>query len=966
MRWSFKHNVKALIIFVTGCVLLTVSAFAAASGTHIPIAGVKVLVSGATDNSMSNETVTVTAKGSAGVFGFGASAKTATITIYNESTNESTLSFDWTATSIHQLTIDGTVYTGASGSFSKVVEAGKSFTATIVTAKNNTVNKLEMKNFSIVGTDQKFDVTFEYNSTIGSITVGGSKLSPNAAESISASGVEVVATPVAGATFAGWVDKNSGSILSKNKTHVLMPSEDTTVMAVFESSDVPAWFLANGTYWTDDLNDAVSVANNGTNKTVIQMSNGILPAGSYTIASGVTLLIPYDENHTLCTKAPTTVGKDNYWASPDKPTAYRTLTMASGAHITVNGAISVSGKQLACSMTGSMPTGPVGYINMVEGSTITVNSGANLYAWGYITGSGTVTVKSGGTVYEDFQIADWLGGNKTKNMAKDESEVVFPISQYYVQNVETPMTFEAGAKEYCHMSAEITMVGIQSTLVPFIGGADDGAMFTVISGSVKKSYDGSTDRLILEANGDIRLDPLVISIKLTVFGTITIDSTQFNLPINSNMTIQVNSGTITINQNLAVLPGVQITIAEGAKCVLGSGVKLYIYDSAEWGKYVSVSLNKKFAALPNAPGRTYTRTDADLKDVYIEINGTLDASNGFVYTTKSGAAIVSTKAGKYIGVAGRETETKQVAAWNDDTDKPSSYASIPITPAKLKNGTLAAKDYTETAGATTVTTYYYCADCTTWVTNQNAVAQVMGVESQTPHYHSLAETVTAYDKPSDGKYIQMLSGSDENVTLESGTVIDLNGCNITGITTLSGTLYGADSSSNGFQTPKGSIAVSGNGSVAPAAMLGTKGYVAVGTNDGYQFHRFAITPISCRFYLNSKSAPTHSHLAFKAALQGSDEAISKIKDLGFVINDEPLWYGKAPVYTNLTADEEFSDYKTVSLVAVDYAGTEGFDTPYTITARAAFDDNHMELISGVAVSTVSMSAALEKAGITIS
>ena len=72
------------------------------------------------------------------------------------------------------------------------------------------------------------------------------------------------------------------------------------------------------------------------------------------------------------------------------------------------------------------------------------------------------------------------------------------------------MTFEAGAKEYCHMSAEITMVGIQSTLVPFIGGADDGAMFTVISGSVKKSYDGSTDRLILEANGDIRLDPLVI------------------------------------------------------------------------------------------------------------------------------------------------------------------------------------------------------------------------------------------------------------------------------------------------------------------------------------------------------------------------------------------------------------------------------------------------------------------------
>ena len=59
------------------------------------------------------------------------------------------------------------------------------------------------------------------------------------------------------------------------------------------------------------------------------------------------------------------------------------------------------------------PTGAYGQIKMNSGSQITVENGCNLYAWGYVTGSGNVRITSGATVYECFQVTDWRGGSAT-------------------------------------------------------------------------------------------------------------------------------------------------------------------------------------------------------------------------------------------------------------------------------------------------------------------------------------------------------------------------------------------------------------------------------------------------------------------------------------------------------------------------------------------------------------------------
>lgn len=59
---------------------------------------------------------------------------------------------------------------------------------------------------------------------------------------------------------------------------------------------------------------------------------------------------------------------------------------------------------------------------MAAGSAITLNSGANLYAWGFITGDGQITATPDATVYEYFQVKDWRGGTATSGMLKNKEK----------------------------------------------------------------------------------------------------------------------------------------------------------------------------------------------------------------------------------------------------------------------------------------------------------------------------------------------------------------------------------------------------------------------------------------------------------------------------------------------------------------------------------------------------------------
>ena len=515
-------------------------------------------------------------------------------------------------------------------------------TATFVPAENGTYT-----------VDEKL-ITEEYSNTQSSMTA-----------------YQVVATPADGYQFMGWYDVSNEKYISTSAKAALNIENDCTITARF-ASKTAALFETGGQRF-DDLGDAVSYAQANSQSKITLATDGSI-SGTYTIPAGITLLIPFDEAGTLYTDAPAAIRT----APASKP--FRTLTMSDGASITVNGAISLGGRYYAAGGSEQgRPVGDYGYIKMAENSSITVKNGGNLYAWGFISGSGSILAESGATVYEFYQIADFRGGSASSNMGNK----VFPFSQYFVQNIEVPLTLNAGANEQVY-SGVYAMSTTYTTAINFIG---DTGMFKVESGSFTKDYDEKADRLVFTVNGEAALNTL--SLKLA---GMSVNSASYVLPITNNVTINIQSGNVTINQDAALLAGVEVNIAEGAGLTVANGKNIYFYDSDEWNSDNFVWGPCKFKSVAYAPGKAYNRSNNDLVDAKMDVNGSVTAI-GAIYTTKGGANICSSNGtGKYIqqGAPGTATATYQYNANGN------SAVTIPITAAKLHN---ADGTYTETSSA---------------------------------------------------------------------------------------------------------------------------------------------------------------------------------------------------------------------------------------------------------------------------
>lgn len=671
---------------------------------------------------VSDGVVTITVKG--GLL----SSKTNTITISNDTEEKSKLTFNYTAENCSS--VNG-INNGA-GTYEGVLEANASITIKITAGGGYSTATLTLRNFNLVAASDSSKVTFEYNRTYGIVTVDGVEVANGDIKELPLAGASLVATPINNSRFLGWVNEADNSILSQSAEYTITPAEDMTVKAVFINEDSKPHFMIggivaktdkqglfgvtkvnyfaipSGTHLFDDLNEAaVASASSSTSKGIVLLNNATLCEGTYTIPAGSTLLIPFDDaNSTYKTEA---VGREfeddidgNGTEEQNDPTkteryehgynVYRNLTMASGANIILNGELCVPAKHIwaqGATYGGGSPVDGVGQITMKEGSSITINNGGGLYAYGFITGNGTVTAKNGAKVYEYFQLTDFRGGSQSTDMKNG----VFPTSQYYVQNIEVPLTLEYGAREYSYTTLHMSSTPAASS-IDFIG--PDNAMFNLESGSVTKRYDGNTDRLVVEVAGKMTVSP----INMKISSTNSLDSKKYELPINGNISLTVRTGSqIIMGQDIALLPGSEIIVEEGALCTVGEDVNVYIYDADEWGNYTG-AVNKPFIPAVNAPGRTYNRTNADLVDAKIQIDGTIDASKGYVYTTAGGANVFSTGTGKAIVKAGTQTVTHQLI-------QGTGYDEIPITPVKLKN---ADGSYQVTISSEEGKTYTYAHD----------------------------------------------------------------------------------------------------------------------------------------------------------------------------------------------------------------------------------------------------------------
>ena len=674
MKQVFKRFLSlalAMLMVLTLLPAMTTTAWAATSGTVTGLAdeNIGLSFSGDADDAWSaNGTSIIGAATSTGGTCSDTSYKS-TLTITNKKSTTATLSFDYTIEqNSGKIQVDGTeVSSGAS--FTKELATNESVKVYIQSGSTSAATKITLTNVVLVS-DVNATATF-VPAENGTYTVDGNRITEEYSNTQSSmTPYKVVATPADGYQFLGWYNLTTGKCIATAATTALNIESDCTVTAKFVSKSL-ALFETGGQRFAD-LNEAVAYAQANSQSKITLATDGSI-SGTYTIPAGITLLIPFDAAGTLYTDAPAAI------RTTPASKSFRTLTMSEGTSITVNGAISLGGRYFAAGGgQQGRPVGDYGYIKMADNSSITVKNGGNLYAWGFISGSGSVLAESGATVYEFYQIADFRGGSASSSMGHG----VFPFSQYFVQNIEVPLTLNAGANEIVY-SGVYAMSTTYTTSINFIG---DTGMFKVESGSFTKDYDEKTDRLVFTVNGEAALNTL--SLKLA---GMSVNSASYVLPITNNITINIQSGKVTINQDAALLAGVEVNIAEGADLTVSSRKTLYVYDADEWNSDNFVWGPCKFKSVAYAPGKAYNRTNADLKDVKIDVNGTLTAI-GAIYTTAGGADICSSNGtGKYIqqGTPGTATATHQYNA-------SSNAVTIPITAAKLHNldGT-----YTETATA---------------------------------------------------------------------------------------------------------------------------------------------------------------------------------------------------------------------------------------------------------------------------
>ena len=931
-----RRFVSLLLTFVTILTMLpamTLPALAATIGDVNGLSNTDIGLSftGTADNAWTAGGAQITGKviSTAGT-GCGASDNKyrSTLTITNKKSSKATLSFDYTVVVSGGTILVDTTTTTTKGSFKRELEADGKIEVEIESGSTSDETKIMITNISLV-VDVSATVTFQPAEN-GSYTVNGKKITEAYANTQSSTtAYEVEATQAEGYRFMYWYDVNTGTRINTNAKAALNFDHDCTITARFVSKDL-ALFEANGQKFAD-LGEAITEAQKNLPATITLVGSGKI-TGNYEIPSKVTLLIPFDDNRTDYTTMPGTTG---LVAAKKNQSVYTTLTMDEGSQITVYGNISLPAQVSSAnfSYTGVI-SGPCGTIHMKPSSSIVLKNGSNLYCWGFITGTGDIKAESGATVYEEFQICDYRGGSKTNTL--NNGKRVFPFTQYYVQNIEATLEIEYGAKETAVCRLHSTSYTPADVSLNFIT-KDSGGLFNLQQGSsFVKKYDSATERVTYEVIGDANLS------SITIDAGATVKSQNFNLPIMQNTTINVKSGTTTIDQSLCLIPGSQVIVDKGATVKIANGKSIYVYDRSDWvykewdietidvggqkkPKYINSGFTlggSDFRPEYYTPSRSSDSwkshfTTADMQDVKFDVNGTLNVE-GKLYTTKGGADITSSLGSGKVVLSTAPTGDVKTHQYMQSrkTDYDSStkeykkevpgYKEINATPAQLKNA--ADGSYTPTAGSKAGDTFTYCKcqDCGngTWVKD---VAAIINNGTQGDTYSTLEAAVKAYSPDNNTaptNYIKLLHNTTEKtISVNNKNLrLDLNGRTVTGdISVTNGyKLSGMDISSKEYVAPSGKIVGKVTGTVAPTYQTPTVNeeydrYVAIpGTEENgtsnLSFHHFNISVTGYRFELATGDTPQCA-LFFIGKFQGDDAAKKYLSKLGFTLkgeNDKPL------------------------------------------------------------------------------
>lgn len=633
----------AFVMVLVTVLALFAPAYAATSGevTGLSDTGIGLSFSGDAEKAWTASGTTITGSATSTKSTCSSTDYNSTLTITNKKSTPATLSFDYAIErNSGTIQVDGTEVTG-SGPFKKELAAQGSIKIYIKSGSTSAATEITLTNVKLVA-DIVAETTFELSEN-GSYTVDGALITETVKKSKNPKdGYAVEAKPDEGYKFLGWY--NGSKYISTAAKTTLNIDEACTITAKFAAEET-AVFETGGQPFTD-LNEAVIYLQKNQTDKITLISSGSLEAGkTYTIPSGVNLLIPYSasDTGTFSSTASIPSGNQNPLASHK---AYVTLTVPNGAAINVNGgAVNVNAQQASnSSRTPGCVYGDYGCLRLEEGAKLTFDGGTG-YIYGFIIGQGEVEAMNGASIWELMQVTDWRGGEAAAHLQGGNLLELgsgkmnsFICSQYYFQNIESRYTVHSGATSGICFQVNISNTNCP-TSTPLIG-KDDGLIRLAEGSSITRTYHGDTDRVEWDIKGTVSVSSLTLKITLGI--SISLNTAQKVFPLQGNYTFNIGDGsTMRLTNKFQMLPGCQVNVEKGGKLISDSGTELYVFDRDDWGKYAN---NQYLSPILFAPTKSCDRTvtsNQELPSASLRIDGTFEA-NGAIYSTAGGEGLSGT------------------------------------------------------------------------------------------------------------------------------------------------------------------------------------------------------------------------------------------------------------------------------------------------------------------------------------
>ena len=460
-------------------------------------------------------------------------------------------------------------------------------------------------------------------------------------------------------------EKNMFSAAGTHKTTATLTADN------FALSDNVVYVKVKGVkvgnnYYT--IEDALDVATSGQTIFVLndtafatQEIAGVLynDVKFKTVKTGVTLLLPFNENDTVGHIGAGEDGSANYKATAaltGTAKLYKTLVIPEGIEVIVNGKLIV-GAQTGTTAAGQKQNAVLGnYCEISLGGTITLNN-ATLEVYGYIKGNGEITANNT-TAIENLYLSGWMGGTQSavryigndkidgaslaiSGNLKIDNPTQFPFSQYELRSIQSRITINKGSKlqGYAKIATgKLEQLGglvkvpaqINEAILTFISSDASNAssgLFRLVGNNSKIIKSMSGDRVRFDLFDEIKDGYTSLSVKV-IKKTVNMTSEKVFFPIDGRTDITLKNGaTFTQSYMFKALPGATITVESGG--IYNLNGTLVMYDKS----FTDIS--------------TYPYPGASRGDAKLIVNGTMNvngALGGNVTSDNAGMVAVGANA----------------------------------------------------------------------------------------------------------------------------------------------------------------------------------------------------------------------------------------------------------------------------------------------------------------------------------